>query len=404
MIARSTDREIRSNKGDLNMSKMSETRRYERLLERFGNGDLPRRDFMTLLGCAGLSLGVQGTVLARFSRSAHAAVEQLRFDGWGGIVSEALRKGAFTPYEKETGITVVDGTFGSEEEHFNNIKASAEGTYNLHLSSGVTIYKLMTDAGYGTVINEANIPNLALVMPSLLEPFRAITPDGLSAVPFDYGNSGIAYNTNHITKEEAEAAGANILLDANFKGKIGGNDNWETRAWYGALQTGQDPNGITDIEACWDKAREHRELILKYFTSGAELMDLLAKEEYIVTDAWSGRVAGVQKQGHPIGYLEPPGTYSWMETLFVTKGSPMPECEELINFMLEPEVSIAVAVGQNYPSSLDPSKVEMPEEVQGLPAFDPTGKLDHLLFSDANFWTANQAEWQKQWNRIAKGN
>jgi spermidine/putrescine transport system substrate-binding protein len=46
----------------------------------------------------------------------------------------------------------------------------------------------------------------------------------------------------------------------------------------------------------------------------------------------------------------------------------------------------------------------MPEEVQGLPAFDPTGKLDNLVFADANFWSSNQAEWQKQWNRIAKGN
>ena len=108
------------------MTKMSETRRYERLLERFGNGDLPRRDFMTALGCAGVALGVSGAVMTRFSRNAHAAVEQLRFDGWGGIVSEALRKGAFTPYEEKTGITVIDGTFGSEDEHFNNIKASPE--------------------------------------------------------------------------------------------------------------------------------------------------------------------------------------------------------------------------------------------------------------------------------------
>jgi len=385
------------------MTKMSETRRYERLLERFGNGDMERRDFMTLLGCAGMSLGVGGAVMTRFARPAHAAVEQLRFDGWGGIVSEALRKGAFTPYEEKTGITVVDGTFGSEEEHFNNVKASPEGTYNLHLSSGVTIYKTMTDAGYGTVINEDNIPNLSLVMPVLLDPFRKITPEGLSAVPFDYGNSGIAYNVNHISKEEAEEAGANLLLRKDLKGKLGGSDSWQTRAWYGALQTNQDPNKITDIEACWNKAREHRDLILKYFDSGAELMDLLAKEEYLACDAWSGRVAGVQKQGHPIGYLEPTGTYSWMETLFVAKGSPMPECEELLNFMLEPEVSIAVAIGQNYPSSLDPSKVEMPAEVHALPAFDPTGKLENLVFADAEFWASNRSEWQKQWNRIKKG-
>ena len=385
------------------MAKMSETRRYERLLERFGNGDLPRRDFMSLLGCAGLAVGVSGTVMTRFARQAHANVEKLRFDGWGGIVSESLRKGAFTPYEQATGITVIDGTFGSEEEHFNNIKASPEGTYNLHLSSGVTIYKTLTDAGYGAVLNEDNIPNLKLVMPALIAPFRAITPDGLSAVPFDYGNTGFAYNTKYISKEEAEADGANIILREDLKGKLGGYGSWQGRIWHAALQTGQNPNSIEDIEACWDKVREHRDLILKYFGSGAELMDLLAKEEYLACDAWSGRVAGVQKQGHPIGYSEPPGTYSWMETLFVAKGSPMPEAEELLNYMLDPEVSIAVAIGQNYPPSLDPTKVDMPPEVQALPAFDPTGTLENLLFADAAYWAENRTAWQRKWNRVEKG-
>ena len=53
------------------------------------------------------------------------------------------------------------------EENFFAPVDCAEGPYNLHLSSGVTIYKTMTDAGYGTVINEDNIPNLSLVMASL---------------------------------------------------------------------------------------------------------------------------------------------------------------------------------------------------------------------------------------------
>jgi len=298
---------------------------------------------------------------------------------------------------------VIDGTFGSEEEHLTNVRASQEGEYNIHLSSGVTKYKQFTDAGYGVVLNEGNIPNLKLVMDSLVTPFRKITPAGLSCVPFDYGTSGLAYNTKHISKEDMEREGANILLSKDLKGKIGGYGDWQTRIWYGALQSGQDPNNVQDIEAVWAKVREHRDLILKYFSSGAELMDLLAKEEYIVCDSWSGRIAGLQKQGHPIGYYDPPGAFAWMEDLFVMKGSPLPETEALLNYMLEPDVSIAVAQGQNYPSSLDPSKVPMPEDVQGLPAFDATGTLAHLTFANPDFWTANDAQWKKQWGRIEKG-
>ncbi|MDX1424867.1 MAG: extracellular solute-binding protein [Kiloniellales bacterium] len=383
--------------------KMDSTKRLERLLERYGNGDIDRRDFVSLLGCAALAAGVSSASLLASTRHAAAQVEQLRFDGWGGIVSEAFRKYAFDPYEEATGIKVIDGTFGSEEEHFTNVRASQEGEYNIHLSSGVVKYKQFTDAGYGVVLDESKIPNLKLVMNSLLEPFRKITPDGLSCVPFDYGTSGLAYNTNYISASDMETEGANILLSQDFKGKIGGYGDWQTRIWYGALQSGQDPNNIEDIDVVWEKIRENRGLILKYFSSGAELMDLLAKEEYIVCDAWSGRIAGLQEQGHPIGYHDPNGSYAWMEDLFVMKGTPLPEAEELLNYMLEPEVSIAVAEGQNYPSSLDPSKVEMPESVRKLPAFDPTGTLSALTFADPDFWTAHDAEWKKMWGRIEKG-
>ena len=81
----------------------------------------------------------------------------------------------------------------------------------------------------------------------------------------------------------------------------------------------------------------------------------------------------------------------------------MGECEELLNFMLEPAVAIAVAEGQNYPPSLDPSKVPLGDKVKKLPAFDGTGKLASLTFADPNAWSANWDAWAKSWDRIAKG-
>jgi spermidine/putrescine transport system substrate-binding protein len=91
--------------------------------------------------------------------------------------------------------------------------------------------------------------------------------------------------------------------------------------WYAALHTGQSPNNMTDLKAIWAALREQRGLMKKYWASGAELMSLLANEEIYATVAWSGRVAALQQEGHPIGYLSPTGTYSWMEYLFVLKGT-----------------------------------------------------------------------------------
>ena len=384
---------------------MDSTKRFEKLIERMGNGDIDRRSFMNLLGCAGLVAGVSGGAMTAMSRQAMAAATELHFEGWGGVVSEALRKHAFGPYEAKTGNKVIDATFGGEKEVLAKIKAAGNiNGHNILHSSGVDWYKRWVDSGFGSELNEANIPNLANVMDAIIKPFREVTPNSLSGVPFDYGTTGIAYNTKYVSDAEAKELGANLLLKKELKGKIGGwGGDWANRAWNGALQSGQDPNNITDWDAVWDKVREHRGLIKKYWDSGAELMDLLAKEEIYVTEAWSGRVAALRKQGHPIGYIDPKNGLAWMESMFVLKGSPMAEAEELLNFMLEPKTALAVAEGQNYPSSLDPTKVAMNDAVKALPAFDATGTLKGLVFRDPNKWLPVEKEQTKKWNRVKKG-
>lgn len=378
--------------------KIDTTKRLERLTARYMNGGMDRRTFLGLAAAAAASAGIG----MRWTPQALAAVTEVRFDGWGGVVQEAIDKYAFQPYTAKTGIKVVQGTFGDESEILTRVKTSTPGEFQIIHSSGVEYYKRYVDGGLTSEINEANIPNMQYVMPAMIEPFRKMTPK-LSCVPYDYGTTGIAYNTTVISEAEAKEKGAALLVDPKYQGKIGGYGDMVTRVWYGALAAGQDPNDIKDIEAVWAKVRENRDLVKKYWSSGAELMDLLAKGEIVVTEAWSGRVAALQQQGHPIGYLDPPGSYAWMEDMLILKGSPMTECEELVNFMLEPATAIAVAEGQNYPPSLDPNKVKLTEKIMKLPAFDPTGTMTSLTFADPIYWSPKIDEWTKQWDRISKG-
>jgi len=378
---------------------MDSTKRYERLRERYLNGDLDRRKFLGLIGAAGLAYGVQ----TPFSRQALAAAEEVRFDGWGGVVSEAFRKYAFDPYTEKTGVKVVDGTFGGGDEYLSRVKASQEGEYNIAHLSGVFDYARYVNLGLNSTLNEANIPNLKYVIPKLTDVFRGVTDGKLSCVPYDYGTTGIAYNRKYISDEEAKEKGAKLLIDAAYKGKIGGWSDWRTRVWYASLQTGQDPNNATDMDAVWDAVRTNRDLLLKYWQSGAELMSLLAEEEIYVTEGWSGRIYALQEQGHDIGYIDPPNGFGWQECLFVIKGSPMAEVEELLNFMLAPETSIAVAEGQNYPPALDPNKVDLGSKIPTLPAFDPTGTLSGLTFANPDYWNGHEADWSKTFGRIQKG-
>ena len=167
---------------------MDNTKRYERLLDRYRNGDLDRRNFLGLIGAAGLAYGVQ----TPFARFAHAQeVKQVRFDGWGGVVSEAFREHAFDPYTKATGIEVVDGTFAGGDEYLAQVRSSQEGEYNLAHLSGVFDYARYVNFGLTVELNLDNIPNMSLVMDTLTNAFRGVTPDYLSAVPYDYGTTGL---------------------------------------------------------------------------------------------------------------------------------------------------------------------------------------------------------------------
>lgn len=383
---------------------MDDTTRYSRLLERYRNGDLDRRTFLSLLGASAVVAGVTGGPIAGLRRKALASrPDSVRFDGWGGVVSEAFRQYAFDPYQEATGIQVIDGTFGGADEYLARVRTSQPGEFNIAHLSGVFDYVRYHNLDLSTTLNEDNIPNLDLVITTLQEPFRAVTDGTLSAVPYNYGTTGLAYNRDQISDDEMREKGADLLIDERFEGKIGGWGEWKTRIWYAALQTGQDPNGIEDMDAVWDAIRAHRDLALKYWDSGAELMSLLAEGEIYVTEGWSGRIAALQEQGHNIGYYDPPGGLGWQECLFVINGSPMEACEELLNFMLEPEVAIAVAEGQNYPPALDPNKVDLPESVTSLPAYDPSGTLSELSFFEPAYWNGNEQEWSQMFGRVQRG-
>ena len=379
--------------------------KLDRVYTAYKNGTLSRRHFLKYLGLAGASIGLMGAPFGSAVRDAWAA-KSIRFDGWGGSTSEAFKKYAFKPFTEATGIKVIDGEFGDMNSYLTRVKASYPpgGEFNIAHLSAIFDYARYTELGFASVLDESKIPNLKNVMASMIKPLREITKGTLSAVPYDLGQTGIAYNTKQISKEKAEKLGASLLWDKGLKGKLGSwGGDFRTNMWYAALHTGQSPNNITDLKAVWAALREQRGLMKKYWSSGAELMSLLANGEIYATVAWSGRVAALQQEGHPIGYLSPKSTYSWMEYLFVLKGTDMGVAQQLLNFMLEPAAAIAVSEGQNYPPSLDPTKVALPDKIKKMPAFDPTGKLDGYLFANPSYWNAHQLEWTEKWDRIKAG-
>jgi Spermidine/putrescine-binding periplasmic protein len=181
--------------------KLDMTKRLERLLGQFRAGEIDRRRFLPDRRRRGDGRRQRRLEPPCAGGRGRGALRRL-----GRCRAGALHNNAFVPFTQKTGVKVVEGTFGDEIDILTKVKAGNPGDYNVIHSSGVDWYKRYIDLGWGSVLNEGNIPNLKLVMTALIDPFRKITPAGLSAAPYDYGTTGIAYNTKYITRRRPRSS------------------------------------------------------------------------------------------------------------------------------------------------------------------------------------------------------
>jgi spermidine/putrescine transport system substrate-binding protein len=139
--------------------------KLDRVYDAYRNGKLSRRHFIKYLGLAGACHGLIRIALRDAVRKAWAA-KSIRFDGWGGSVSEAFRKHAFKPFTKATGIEVIDGEFGDMNSYLTRVKASYPpgGEFNIAHLSAVFDYARYAELGFASVLDESKIPNLKNVM------------------------------------------------------------------------------------------------------------------------------------------------------------------------------------------------------------------------------------------------
>jgi spermidine/putrescine transport system substrate-binding protein len=374
-------------------------RQYAHLLDMYGNGDLPRREFLGRIGGMALGAGLFGSGLAPLAALAQGAVT-IRHDGYGGNSQNAYNKHVLQPFAAKTGATVRQGSFGVPAELIAKIQADGIQNYNFaNIADQATVLRL-TKLGFGTELDESKIPRLASLIPRAVDAYRRLGGGKMSAVPFGLSGGWISYNKEKVDAAELEAKGYNILLDPKYKGSITGQNGWIQRIWYAALQTGQDPNAIKNMGAVWDKIRESRGMVLKYWTTSAEQMLLFSNRSALVGDTWFVPSFNMMKQGQPVSTWPRTGSYVDFGCIMVLKSAPLAAAYEIFDILLRPETMIAISLEVGNVPLLDPGKHPVPKEVQALPGFDPTGTLNGYRSFDPFYWVENSDAWQKEYLRV----
>ncbi len=226
------------------------------------------------------------------------------------------------------------------------------------------------------------------------------SPGHVAAVPYSTTGVAIAYNNAKVDPKLVEEQGFNILLNKSLASRTTAEDQWQRRICYAALQTGQDINNITDMNAIWAKVSESKRHVFKFFRSQAEQIQLLSSDAAWVADAWLSPIGQLKKAGKPIGHWPPQGTYVNFAALVVVKGTPRERAYEMMDVLLRPEVQIAQSIASSNVTLLNPTLVELPQEVKDILGFDPTGELKNFRTLDPKYWNSKSAEWASEYRKV----
>lgn len=376
-------------------------------------GGASRRGFLAAgagIGAAGLlgacstktkaaSSGSAGSGTGSGSASASAAPEGkvgtdksdtekvVNFSNWVSYIdvdaNDKNKRPTLDNFKAETGITVnYTEDVNSNDDFFAKIHqqlaAGQDTGRDLMVLSDWMIGKLR-QMGYLELLNQANIPNMANLLPEAANP--VYDPNRKHTVPWAMGFTLMAVNLKSSGLTAAQAQQLSIkdmMTDTKYKGKVGYFAEMEDGVGFGLLATGADPTTFTDDQfdaavAYIQKARDNNQI--RQFT-GNDYIDDLTNGNYAMCMAYSGDIAQI---GDPnIVWVVPQEGMLWFadNMCIPAMASHKTNAEKFMNYMLEPKVGAALDDYISYIPSMKGADAAMQ-------SIDAAALKNQLIFPDA---------------------
>ncbi len=166
-------------------------------------------------------------------------------------------------------------------------------------------------------------------------------------IPTDFGSTAIAYNAEQVPAEDV--ASLNVFLNPAYAGRMTIPDNVDDAFALAYLATGTtDWTNATDaqFDAAVDWLRQAHGNMRTYWTDPAELAQLLASGEVLVSWAWNETLPTMVEEGFPIGFQRETteGSSLWLCGYVNLKDGEGSEDEayDFLNAMLDPSSTDAL--------------------------------------------------------------
>lgn len=231
--------------------------------------------------------------------------------------SEYIDPDIFTQFEEETGITVVEDIFGSNEDLLAKLQGGATG-YDVIVPSDYMV-AIMIEEGMLGELDHSRLENIGNLDPTFTDP--PFDPGMGHCLPYFWGTTGIGFNWEDW--EEAPNSWAYLFdpeLSQNFSGQISLLD--DMREVFGAALIYLGYSAGTTDEA---ELAEARDLVLGikediYSFESDTYEDLMLTGETRLAQGWSGDIFVAQGEDENIDYIIPKeGAVMWVDNLCITK-------------------------------------------------------------------------------------
>jgi len=296
--------------------------------------------------------------------------EELHLYTW----SEYIDPEIYTLFEEETGITVIEDIFGSNEDLLAKLQAGATG-YDVIVPSDYMV-DIMNELDMLAELDHSRLENIGNLNPTFTDP--PFDPNMGHCLPYFWGTTGIGFNWEDW--DEAPDSWAYIFdpeLAQNFSGQISLLD--DMREVFGAalIYLGYSPGTTNEAELA-----EARDLVLAIkddvltFESDT-YEDLMLTSETRLAQGWSGDIFVAQAEDENIDYIIPKeGAVMWVDNLCITKDAAEDE-DRLeaaylwLDFLNRPDINAMNTNWVWYASPNEAAEPEILEEILTYPAIYP---------------------------------
>lgn len=237
---------------------------------------------------------------------------------WGEYTGENILR----DFEEETGATVVQESFDSNEQMY--IKVANQEPYDVLVPSDYMVQRLIDE----DLLQKLDKSKLTC-MDKLADAVKGLPydPQNEYSVPYFWGTVGIVYDKTKVEIRDLEAEGFGIFLDEKYKGDVYLYDS-ERDAFMMALKDlGYSMNTTSEkeIQEVYDWLVQCVETMDAEIVTD-EIIDNMAQGRKALGLIYSGDATYVMEENENMGYYMPDtGTNLWSDAMVIPKNAKNPE-------------------------------------------------------------------------------